>query len=485
MNEKLKKFIFSEQERNNYSLYKNDYKISFEFNIPDKYKPKNREEFFLPYFQIPLNSDKIRINPIDEDFFHKNIFIEKSGKVYTPFFIHPTSVDIFKDWINKKYSFIDETKSIFKATPTSSYRSLLVQNIVTNQYFITKVSIFGNVANGARQIDWLSADGQFFFSTCTEKAVKNKKDFKILRDSAAIGMTGDYPIRLSSKYNITYGPNKIQSFGNIIRRVDEIFDDNTETAIYSIASITSVNDKNDCYFQKIYNASGKTFENFFINDFMLIIFDKFFRLLSTSGISLESHCQNTFIEVTRDWKFTGNIVYRDFDITSLDRARFPFVFPKEWSEYISNRLDRTSLYSNLSAREMIGQNFFEQLLGSLEQACLLCAVELELIPLEISNKIHKKLCELFKNKLAKLFPIYDKEIFSKTDWLFWKDIYKNIDISEIPTELNIIKKFDKRSYERILINNTEHQISEYYETKNKFILGFSNNIFTELYIERD
>ncbi len=485
MRVKLQKFVYSEQVKNNYSLYKNDNSISFILDIPDEYKPSSQKVFKIGYFLIPLGKDKIQIDETQKEFFKKHIFLERDGVIYYPFFVHPTSEKIFTDWIADKYEFISSEKSIFEATPTSSYRSLVVKNIYTSEYFIVKVSIFGNVANGARQIDWTSADGQFFFSKCTANIVSKIDDFSILKDIGAFGISGDYPIHFSKKYNITYGPNKIKSFGNVIRRLDNIFDDNEGTAIYSIVSLTSVVDKNDCYFQKIYLASGKKFEDFFVNDFIMPIFEKFFEIFSRFGISLECHCQNTLIEISKDWKFTGRVVYRDFDITSLDRARFPFLFPEEWKEYCRNRLDRTSLYSNLSAREETGKNFYAQFIGSLVQACLLCAVEMKIISSEQSNQINKKIFDIFVEKISSIFPLYDKKLNESSTWPYGQNIYKDIDISEIPVQLLEISSFDEDLYEKFWINSPELEIDSYYKTEQDYILGFSNNIFTSLYMKRE
>lgn len=485
MNLKLKKFIYSEQVKNNYSLYKNDVSISFELDISEEYKPISQRIFKLAYFLVPVREDKIRIDENYKFFFEKNIFIRSNGKIFYPFFIHPTSESIFKEWIGIKYKYVSAENSIFESTPTSSYRSLVVKNICTDEYFMAKVSIFGNVANGARQIDWSSADGQFFFSKCTNNIISKISNFEIIKDIGAFGITGDYPIHFSKKYNITYGLDKIQSFGNVIRPLNDIFDDRTDTSIYSIASLTSVIDRKDCWFKKICLASGKEFEDFFLNDFIMVIFEKFFEIFSMYGISLECHCQNTLIEVTEDWKFTGKIIYRDFDITSLDRARFPFIFPKEWTEYCQNRLDRTSLYSNLSAREETGKNFFFQLMGSIVKSCLLCAVEVNLINSKQFEVIYNKIYLIFVDKIHEIIPLNKQILKTTTTWPFSKKVYSDIDISEIPVSLIKIKSFEKKLYEKLLINTSEFEITDYYKTEDeKYILGFSKNIYTQLFMRR-
>ena len=70
-------------------------------------------------------------------------------------------------------SLLMRLKSIYDATPTSSFRSLIVTNKKTNVKFIAKVSLFDNVANGARHIDWSSASGQYLSSQIVCNTVDN------------------------------------------------------------------------------------------------------------------------------------------------------------------------------------------------------------------------------------------------------------------------------------------------------------------------
>ena len=192
----------------------------------------------------------------------------------------------------------------------------------------------------------------------------------MIKDIAALGLTGEIPISFSKKYEIMFGPKKMNSFGNVIRKVSDIFDGREDSFVCSVASLTSLIGEHGCYLERLYRESGKSFYGFFGGDFISKIFDKIFELFSNYGISIETHCQNTLIEISKDWKFTGKILYRDFDITSFDRARFPFLFPEMWKKYCSERLDRTSLFSNLSAREDIGKNFLVHSIDNLVKPCL-------------------------------------------------------------------------------------------------------------------
>lgn len=55
-------------------------------------------------------------------------------------------------------------------------------------------------------------------------------------------------------------------------------------------------------------------------------------LLFNHGIMLEFHSQNVLLEYDNNYIPTGVFFYRDFDMTSYDRARFPFIHFEEWKE---------------------------------------------------------------------------------------------------------------------------------------------------------
>lgn len=175
MNCLLKRFIFAEQVLNNYDLYNGtDRENSFKMNLKSDFLPKNQKIFTLPYFLIPINKDLILYKESEKQFFDNNLFFLKDGKTFYPFFVHPETVEFFVSWLDGKYEFIDVDKSIYKATPTSSYRSLLVTNTKINVKFIVKVSLFDNVANGARHIDWSSASGQYSSSQIVCKCINGE-----------------------------------------------------------------------------------------------------------------------------------------------------------------------------------------------------------------------------------------------------------------------------------------------------------------------
>ena len=180
----LEDFIYSEQIRNNFSLYSSKKVESlFKMDLKQEYLPENRSYFKIPYYLVPIKSTFLRYTHEYEDFLSENFFIKNNEKLYYPFFVHPSSENIFKLWIKDKFRYIDSDNSIFLATPTSSYRTLSIINVRTEKQFFAKTSIFGNVAkqllpnkNKNQETRLLSNDEQY----------NQLKHIKELLDSGAI-----------------------------------------------------------------------------------------------------------------------------------------------------------------------------------------------------------------------------------------------------------------------------------------------------------
>ena len=101
---------------------------------------------------------------------------------------------------------------------------------------------------------------------------------------------------------------------------------------------------------------------------------------------------------------------------------------------------------------------------------MLCAVEMKIISSVQSNQINKKIFDIFVEKISSIFPLYDKKLNESSTWPYGQNIYKDIDISEIPVQLSEISSFDEDLYEKFWINSPELEIDSYYKTEQDYIL---------------
>lgn len=481
----LDSFLQAEQCLNNYSLYGDEMKDYFNINLSCKYLPQSQQFFRLPYFIISFEFGKFAYNEKETSFFERNIFLNHKGQKCYRFFIHPATKDLFVNWINGKYDFVSEEKSEFEATSTSSFRSLFVSNNINDEKFIVKVSLFSNVANGARHVDWNSAVGQFESSQLTVKTTCRIKNFYIFEDIGAFGLSGNNFVYLSERFDIRIGNRKIETFGNVIRKIPDGLFLETQKTVCSVASFTSLLRQDGSFiFNALKNSKLKATEFLDVK-----IFYPIFKLLMTLfgeyGIVLEPHCQNIMLELDEKFIPTGKIYYRDFDFTTFDRARFPVLQKDLFLSYIRNRSDRTIFLSNLEMRENIGIGFFWHFLNNLIKPCAISLCKQNVFSnSELDLYFAKKQAEI-KSELKKLIPLADTTFINDGNfWSFNKRFFSKIDKSEIPSELISLRNIkDKGNCIKLIIENGIGKRLEYFESKNGIIYGFYKNYLCEMLFE--
>ena len=161
------------------------------------------------------------------------------------------------------------------------------------------------------------------------------------------------------------GDRRIKTLANVIRKLPEDFDRESFNRVCSIASFSSPVLEKESYIYKAWKNSKLSYLNFLDKYIFKPIKDILLKLIQEHGIVLESHCQNMMLELDESYLPTGRFYYRDFDITSFDRARFPFIHTKEWLEYCKVGQNRTTLSSNMAMREYIGMSFLFHFIDNL------------------------------------------------------------------------------------------------------------------------
>ena len=484
--EKLNNFLISEQRLNNYSLYGEEMKEYFKIHLPEEYLPESQYLFHLPYFLIPINDGKNVFKLEDSDFFEKNLFLNHDGKKCYPFFVHPTTKDLFTKWIGRKYDFVDGAYSDFEASPLSSFRSLLVTRIKTDENFIVKLSLFDNVANGARHIDWNSAIGQYEASKITTKATSITEHIEFFDDIGAFSIQGDRAVYLSERFDIRIGSRKIDLFGNVIRKIPKSVFVDDGNIICSVASFTSLLRTDGSYIFLALKNSGLKPKDFLDKKIFSPIFKTLLNLFENYGIILEPHCQNVILELNESFVPTGKFYYRDFDLTTFDRARFPFLQKELFFEYIKNRPDRTILCSNLGMRENIGIGFFVHFLGNLIKPCLISMERQKLISKKDEESYLAEKFDEIKKELTIIMPLADSEFCANAEeWIFNSNIFAKIHKSEIPSRLKKLSdNFEFENYQKFLIYNGIGKKLEYFVSENDIVLGFYENTLCEMWVEK-
>lgn len=437
----VKQFVDNEQDFGNADLYNIQTRSKLTMNIEEAYQPRSKNVFPLPYYLIPYNSlFSCHQFPRDRSETLKRLLDHGDAEGAShPFFIHPTTIEFFQSWLGNQFTFIPGEKSPYLATPLSSYRSLLVQK-VGHEPFIVKASLLNNIACGSRHIDWASASGQQEFSEAFRRMAGSKSPFFIFEDAAALGIRQNEPIELPSNLQVYFGPRSIHSFGNVIRLLpDRLLDGGVQ--VMSLVSATSSQPDLKCHLVDVANQIGMDYGDFVLKYIFNPVYEQLLKQIGEHGVIIEPHCQNLMMEFSPDGSPTGNFHYRDFDLTSFDRARVPFKYPDLWLRYIKNRPDRTALNSNLESRMAIIHTLHEHFFGNSILPCLVAGIKCGVITKERIFEILDEMTVILKKDLLNLFPLCSTTFLSCTKQENPKrDILLNISSNEIPCVFSSVQK---------------------------------------------
>ena len=277
---------------------------AFASNIAPEYIPENNPKFPLPYYLVPAEDAKfLQADSLDKRV-SKQLMMMVDGKKYFKLFVHPES-EAHYEFMRDTYKYVSQDETEFTASPTSSYRSLVVwdHSDLKNKPFIAKVSLDKNVIGS---IDRLVSENEVERSVANQKVFDrigleklNKMNVKVFPESAGLVMGKELP----------GAPEKLG--GQLIREIpDEVV--NSKSKWLSFSALMSPNKKPKPLIMDVIKASGMDSFTFF-EEYMIKSYMKMFENLSLkSGMNFEPHSQNLCFETTMDLKPTGKWVVRDF-----------------------------------------------------------------------------------------------------------------------------------------------------------------------------
>lgn len=296
----VKELLDEEQNLHNKDLWG---KNAFASNINPKYVPEENPKFPLPYYLIQEEDAKfIQAGSLDKKI-DEQLSLLVSGTKYYKLFVHPES-EAHYEFLKNAYRYIGPEETEFLASPTSSYRSLVVWNkkSKTAKPFIAKVSLDKNVIGS---IDRLVSENE------VERSVANQKVFDRMGKEALDEMNVKiFPesAGLIFQRELDGAPKKLG--GQLIREIPEEVLSGTKKWI-SFSAMMSPN-RTPPFIMDVIKSSGLTSYDFF-REYMIKSYLEMFENLSLkSGVNFEPHSQNLVFETTNDLKPTGKWVIRDF-----------------------------------------------------------------------------------------------------------------------------------------------------------------------------
>lgn len=297
----VKELLNEEQNLHNKDLWG---KNAFASNIDPQYVPEANPKFPLPYYLIQDTDAKyLKATSLDVKI-EEQLYMIISGTKYYKLFVHPESEDHY-DFLKNAYRYIGPTETEFMASPTSSYRSLVVwnQNNSKKKPFIAKVSLDKNVIGG---IDRLVSENE------VERSIANQKAFDRLgREELEKMNVKLFPESAGLIFNRQMGGAPEKLGGQLIREIpNEVVTGDKKW--FSFSALMSPNHKPRPIIMDVIKKSGLTSYEFF-EEYMINGYLKMFEEISLkNGINFEPHSQNLVFETTPDLKPTGKWVLRDF-----------------------------------------------------------------------------------------------------------------------------------------------------------------------------
>ena len=312
----VKELLHEEQNLHNKDLWGAS---AFSSNINPDYVPEKNPKFPLPYYLIPEDEAKfLHAMSLDEKV-ASQLMLRVSGKKHFKLFVHPES-EAHYEFLKNAYRYIGPEETEFTASPTSSYRSLVVwnHNDADKKPFIAKVSLDKNVIGS---IDRLVSENEVERSVANQKVLdsigKNKLEamnVKVYPESAGLVIKKDIP----------GAPEKLG--GQLIREIpNDVVD--SKAKWFSFSALMSPN-KNPPVIMSVIKASGLSSEQFFDKYMIDGYLDMFEKLSLQTGMNFEPHSQNLCFETTTDLMPTGKWVLRDFggvwpDVITMARNKGP------------------------------------------------------------------------------------------------------------------------------------------------------------------
>jgi hypothetical protein len=310
-----------------------------------------------------------------------------------PFFTHP--------------QFSKETPDGFvNASPTASTRSVLIEN---KPYFI-KLHFPARISRFNRRLTESSVEHSILISSDIEESLDfAPKSFAYLPESIGIVHREGHGCILREKT-----PRPL------------VKDNRMQIPFFALYSKDPSNKEQDPLIVQMIKSSKSTPLDFFINKIVHPFIECWAWFAKNRGILLESHCQNTLLEVDESFK-PKRIVYRDFQSIMVDaevrkQKNLDIPFKKHVIGTASDPFPAEQEYS------IVYDHFVAHYVFPFFTECL--KEYFAISEIETQNAI--------KNKFRELFPDWEK-YFPKTEYKLEDQIFENNEVKLVNT--NELPKF--------------------------------------------
>lgn len=316
--EPVKQMILEEQLLHVKGLWP---KGAFSSNIDPAYIPENQPKFALPYYLVPVDETPLLKTSSLDPAIEKQLQVEIRGVLYSRLFVHPESEGHYK-FLREYFPYVDAVKSEFLATPTSSYRSLVVWNQNgEDKPFIAKLSLDRDVISG---IDRLVSEAEVRRSLANQEAFDRLGSERLEKAAVRIYPESAGLVLDPSQYR--RAPKKLG--GLLIREIPEDVLRGKKRFVSFAALMSPERPQGEPLMVEIIRNQKQNPVDFLRRYLVHSYMRTFTELSLRQGINFEPHSQNLSWELDPRGQPTGRWVIRDFggvwpDILQMSQANGP------------------------------------------------------------------------------------------------------------------------------------------------------------------
>jgi predicted kinase len=279
----------------------------FDVPIPQELLQEHEPSYSIGYYLVPegdahfLGSKSLSSELLAEQ------RVEIEGRYYYRYFVHPLSENYYKFISdNPACRYVPPERSEFRATPSSSYRSLIIQNTrdLEAPPFIYKLGI--NIYE--KGVHRLVSQSE------VERSLTNQRAFEALGENYLNGiglkLFSEPAGFVLNRAAFPTGPPEMG--GAILRQFPEEMI-RGDIRWISMASLMSPERKGEPLIMEVIKQSGLSSEEF-VQKYMVDGFARIYKSVALEkGLSFQPNATNWYLETTSDLKPTGNFVLKDLE----------------------------------------------------------------------------------------------------------------------------------------------------------------------------
>lgn len=280
-------------------------KSVFYGELSTTYHPEARHTFALPYYLIPAEIATYLESLSLDDTLKSHLKTVIKDKTYFRLFIHPEEITHYQLLQGYGGQFVCAEKTEYRATPTSSYRSLLVwlkqTDDINHNIFIVKLSINKTIFTLNRSMDGNEITGCIAIQRIYEDIGLDR-----LRSSHFIPF-----MEVAGLFSQPLSAAHAPLGGQLIRQIPAAIIKN-ELRWIPFHALMDTSQPEGPLIQKVIAASGLTAKDF-IQKYLI---DNYIEMVEAinfkKGLAFQAHLQNLLFETDSHFQPTGNFVIRDY-----------------------------------------------------------------------------------------------------------------------------------------------------------------------------